>query len=394
METQKNQQGYSLGSWSMKYMGSKRHLLDNGLGKRIKQECSNSSRFVDLFAGSASVSWFAAINTNAEVISVDLQSYTSILANSVLKRHETKDYGSHLKKWIEDSKKIMIEDSKWKLLQIVDSDLKDLTNSVAFARALCQSESEHGPVWKAYGGHYFSPLQALKIDIMRANLPEEEPARTIALAALISAASDCAASPGHTAQPLQPTASGLKHIIVAWSKDPFVYAESAYKEISSKVSRKIGNSYICDALEFANTLGKNDIVFLDPPYSDVHYSRFYHVLETITKGYCGEVTGVGRYPPVQERPGSDFSRKGQAKKAMENLIQSIAVAGSKAIITYPNRMCSNNLSADLIKSIANQWFEIDTYLVDKKFSTLGGNSAGSRPARQQTNEAILTLYPK
>ena len=49
------------------------------------------------------------------------------------------------------------------------------------------------------------PSEADAIDAFRASLPRSEPSRTIALAALIRAASKCAAAPGHTAQPFQPT---------------------------------------------------------------------------------------------------------------------------------------------------------------------------------------------
>ena len=52
----------------MKYMGSKRLMLQNGLGTLIKEETPKYERFVDLFAGASFVAWFVAQNTDASVI--------------------------------------------------------------------------------------------------------------------------------------------------------------------------------------------------------------------------------------------------------------------------------------------------------------------------------------
>ena len=45
----------------MKYMGSKRTMLLNGLGTLLKAEMPKHDRVVDLFCGAGSVSWFAAV---------------------------------------------------------------------------------------------------------------------------------------------------------------------------------------------------------------------------------------------------------------------------------------------------------------------------------------------
>ena len=66
-------------------------------------------------------------------------------------------------------------------------------------------------------------------------------------------------------------------------------------------------------------------MFIDPPYSSVQYSRFYHVLETMAKGEKELVVdGVGRYPPLADRPQSHFSNTGQARNALESLIEKLS----------------------------------------------------------------------
>ena len=70
----------------MKYMGSKRWMLKNGLGDILRREAEPASRVVDLFCGGSSVSWFVATELKKPVIACDLQQYATTLASAVVKR--------------------------------------------------------------------------------------------------------------------------------------------------------------------------------------------------------------------------------------------------------------------------------------------------------------------
>ena len=72
----------------MKYMGSKRAMLRNGLGEMLLREAKGKSRVVDLFSGSGSVSWFTAQRLDRPVLAVDLQRYSAVLARAVIGRTE------------------------------------------------------------------------------------------------------------------------------------------------------------------------------------------------------------------------------------------------------------------------------------------------------------------
>lgn len=149
----------------------------------------------------------------------------------------------------------------------------------------------------------------------------------------------------------------------------------------------------------AKTLRAGDLVFVDPPYSGVHYSRFYHVLETIARGHCGDVTGVGRYPASRFRPVSKYSRKGESAQAMEGLLQTIAKRKATAILTFPDHSCSNGLSGEAVRRLAQRFFHVQTNSIASKFSTLGGTgfdkeTEGSRAARHHASELVLILRPK
>jgi adenine-specific DNA methylase len=258
---------------------------------------------------------------------------------------------------------------------------------------LCGGRESSGEIWRSYGGHYFSPVQSLAFDILLAHLPSDPARRAICLSSVIIAASQCAAAPGHTAQPFKATTRAAPFLREAWERDVFQYVDRAIEILSTKSAKVQGIARVGDATVIAKTLHEDDLVFVDPPYSGVHYSRFYHVLETIARGKCGPVDGVGRYPPAIERPVSAFSRKGQSAQALRSLLNSLAVSGCTCIFTFPSGQCSNGLSGDILLEIARESHRIRVKTVETKFSTLGGNNR-HRHARRVSEELMLLLKPK
>lgn len=355
----------------MKYMGSKKYLLSNGLGKLVIEKANESNKFYDLFSGSSSVVWYIAKKINKKIIAGDLQQYSVILSNAVIQRTKEYDIKYLQQNWINESRK--------EFIQLVKKQKK-----LNKAFNIIQS---------AYAGYYFSSHQALIFDVLLKNLPKREPSKSIAKAALIIAASQCVASPGHTAQPFKLTPKGVRFITEAWHRDPFLYTEKALKSISSQFAKKKGEAKLIDANVLAKQVKKGDLVFIDPPYSGVHYSRFYHVLETIAKGKKVKVSGAGRYPPQSQRPISSYSMKTSSRNAIKNLIEILGKKKANVIITFPSGRASNGLSGKFIKSVAKQHFNIEQEIVKGSFSTLGGNVT-NRPARKKSNEMILYLEPK
>lgn len=376
----------------MKYMGSKKYMLRNGLGEMIKKEAKQSLRIVDLFAGSGSVVWFAALHCNLPIISVDLQKYSTILCSSVIERTSPLNANALAKKWITKALRNMKKSKRYSEAMMLKND-NDFVSQVDKSRTLCQKTKSIGPVWHAYGGHYYSPLQALTIDYLLKYLPEEKEENLVCHAALIEAASSTAAAPGHTAQPFQPTDSAKRFLQGSWKLDIIHFCIRALEEICPRYAKKKGSAKIGNAENEALNLEKGDLVIVDPPYSEVQYSRFYHVLETIARKECGEVSGIGRYPVLSERPQSDFSKKTESLNALSRLFQKISSRGAKMILTFPDNDCSNGLSGTKVMEAASKWFNIKTEYVYGKFSTLGGNNT-IRKSRTDSKELILLLTPK
>ena len=379
----------------MKYMGSKRSMLKNGLGDLLLEQAILFDRFIDLFAGGGFVSWFVAERIAKPVLAVDLQKYSTILCEAVISRTESLDAEVLNKKWIAEAKRKRNASYLWKKAKHFSNEAIEIRAYVEQARILCEIKSLIGPIWNAYGGHYFSPTQALTFDYLLDNLPKENEERVVCLAACIAAASECVASPGHTAQPFQPTEGAGKYILESWRQDPLERSKNNLELLCPKFAKASGCVITGDAQSVISQLNSRDLVFIDPPYSGVQYSRFYHVLEAIAR--CNKqisVSGVGRYPALEERPQSKFSNISQAKDALKLILKGIAEKGSTIIFTFPSGDSSNGLSGNYIKTVASEWFLVeDKNTIEGQFSSLGGNN-GNRKARNKSSEIILLLRPK
>ncbi len=376
----------------MKYMGSKRWMLQNGLGEMLAASRLDAKRFVDLFAGSGAVATHMARHFPVPVVAVDLQLYSSVLTGAIIQRKAVLLWEDVWTRWHASASRSVRSYRPPRAEKLTRGTVADFRNWCERRTAL--------PLTKAYGGHYFGPKQAVWLDALRNSIPGEEPERTVALAALIHAASKCAASPGHTAQPFQPTRSARRFILDAWGKDIVALTKSSMADISKVFAHEVGFVQTADANDAANSTRADDLVFLDPPYSGVHYSRFYHVLESIASGKPGPVSGVGRYPHRSLRPQSLYSLKGKSADAMSDLLAKIAAKGASAILTFPAHECSNGLSGRLVLELARQHFHVKEKRVESKFSTLGGTRSErdkkgkGRTARQSAWELILSLTPK
>lgn len=387
-------------------MGSKRYLLNNGLGELISSQLPEAKRFADPFCGSCSVIKFVLERFDGAILAGDLQQYAVILAKAMIERTKSADPERLERQWILQANNRFRKSSLYReSMRVETKHPRSMRKLVLESRKLCTRSSRVGPLWNAYGGHYFSPRQALAFDYLLQYLPERKADRNICLAAIIISATRCSASPGHTAQPFQPTETASKYIKVAWNSDPFRSCAKALREVTPLHTVSRGAAVISGANEFVSRLGKGDLVIIDPPYSGVQYSRFYHVLETIARGRCGDVSGVGRYPSIPERPQSAFSNVSQSLGAFEELMMNLAIRQTNVIVTFPKGKCSNGLSGDDVMRVSRKWFSIDRksrtheHVVSGKFSTLGGNNKLNRNnlvkrSRVISEELLLLLRPR
>lgn len=378
----------------MKYMGSKRAMLTNGLGHLIDEKTKDRQRFVDLFCGSGAVSAFVAQRTKLPVLASDLQEYATTLTEAVICRTGSFDADLTKETWYAAATDWMQQDPKFvgEILALGQQpgNPSEQVKWVNESRRLAQLAPVQYAITRAYGGYYYSLPQALAIDSLRNTVAASN--RAAMLAALISAASTCAAAPGHTAQPFSTTETSLPHLLNAWKKDVFRETADALNKLSTTWARVQGEVKQQNAFEVTDGLNERDLVFVDPPYSEVQYSRFYHVLETVVSGSAITAEGSGRYPPIAQRPQSSFCLSTKSVEEFDRLMLAIAAQGASAIVTFPAGVASNGLSGAIVEALSAQYFKVKKREVASVFSTLGGNRS-NRDARKGINELILFLEP-
>src|SRR5438067_12324720 len=92
-----------MGVSSVKYMGSKTSMLRNGLGTILDREIPQSSRFIDLFTGSAAVATYVSQKFAIPVLAFDLQHYSSTLAQAILQRTTSLSVEPAWSNWLKEA---------------------------------------------------------------------------------------------------------------------------------------------------------------------------------------------------------------------------------------------------------------------------------------------------
>jgi adenine-specific DNA-methyltransferase len=203
---------------------------------------------------------------------------------------------------------------------------------------------------------YFGLEQAIAIDSVRYAIDGARRSGALsgaesdwALVALLQAASCTSASPGHFAQYLHPSSDqGFVRILRQrrrniWSQ--FINEARLIAPYGTKHWRQ-GNRVLCgDALDVWGQLDELDfrdgIVYADPPYSKDHYSRFYHLLETLTAYDHPRVSGRGRYR--EGRFATPFSLKSTVRGALGELCAATAERDCTLILSYPTNGLLNGV---------------------------------------------------
>src|SRR6266705_412282 len=152
----------------MKYMGSKRWMLGNGLGTILTERARDADRFVDLFAGTGAVSWHVAERVDRPVLAVDLQTYSAVLAGAVIGRTSVLDANDLGERWIGSALELRQSMPLWGRASLAQKHSID-PQTVQLARNLCGQSRD--AITSSYGGYYFSPSQAITIDALLRTLP-------------------------------------------------------------------------------------------------------------------------------------------------------------------------------------------------------------------------------
>lgn len=138
-----------------------------------------------------------------------------------------------------------------------------------------------------------------------------------------------------------------------------------------KTKDKTIEIFRCDSNELVSKIVA-DIAFIDPPYNSRQYSRFYHILENLTKWEKPELFGTALKP--KEENMSDYC-KASAPRAFADLIEKLQT--KYIVVTYNNTYKSkssssrNKITLEEINEILERKGETKVFEKNYKFFNAG-----------------------
>lgn len=364
---------------TLNYLGSKLRLLDFIEGN-VQEITPVGAGICDLFAGSGCVS--RKLSESHPVVACDIQNYSKVIVNALVNNIDVSDgeIESFFKKIDLDSplRAAFAPLIDFEQNAIANKDLEALTSILEHGsvevfnierNGSCLSEQlavvgsrlkdnrlddVKSLISRYYGGVYFSYSQSVDMDVILETIhryvPESK--KDLFVAALLSTASDIVDTVGkHFAQPIKARDSkgNIKNTVYNKAvKDKTIDVTSLYRDWLLKYNSltKSDFSHVvrqCDYEQCLKSLPDTvRTVYADPPYTRDHYSRFYHVLETMSLRDTPKISTVtiqgtkhishGIYR--EDRHQSPFCIKSKAPGAFRKLFELSSLAGMNLLLSY------------------------------------------------------------
>lgn len=442
-----NQAG-STGSWRpIHYLGSKLRALE-ALEDAISSIAARGAPMCDLFAGSGTVAnHFARMRP---VTAVDIQEYSRVICDALLRSRTVPVPGSvqeALENRIARSEANgvlkaaapLIELEERAMAQAALGDSSLLASLIEAGPMLTadrggvlpeikasmdQANSElqavHGSAGLAsmtlrhFGGSYFSFRQAAEIDVLLEYAHSAEPQlKSCLIAAVLSTASELVNTVGkHFAQPIRPRDKNGKiknNLHNAAARDRYKPVLNTFLDMLDKYiveSSSVFDNRVVKS-DFAEFLRSDSfdagIVYADPPYTRDHYSRFYHVLETLALRDDPQVstnTAHGRTVPSRGvyrtgRHQSPFCIRSEAPKAFDQLFDLVSARGAPLVLSYSPYASEKNahprvMTMEALTDIAKRHFrKVDVCSVGTFFHSRLNRSALNKEIAYEAEFLVL-----
>jgi adenine-specific DNA-methyltransferase len=166
----------------------------------------------------------------------------------------------------------------------------------------------------------------------------------------------------------------------AW--DGFLAGLDQLEPFGTNEWRRGNRVFRSDALEIWPRLDnanlEHAVVYADPPYSKEHYSRYYHVLESLERYDYPGSDGVGRYRDDRFR--TPFSVRSEVERATDQLCSEIADRGWTFALSYPDSgLLTAGLGLDIEDILSRHFHSVRVAVsVATQHSTLGARHGDSR----------------
>ena len=366
---------------TLNYLGSKLRLLDF-IEDKVLDLTPQGAGICDLFAGSGCVS--RKLSRLHPVVSCDIQGYSKVIGNALLHKFDLtdnviedffksldNDYANQLREAFAPLIDLELDAIDSKNLEVLtcilghgsievfslEHNLSCLSDQLV---VVCKNLKKAGLddvrslISRYYGGVYFSYKQAVEIDIILESIHRlvSEDNRDLFLAALLSTASDVVDTVGkHFAQPIKARDSKGNIKITVYNKavkDKTIDVAALYREwlLKYKELSKSNFQHITIQGDYEQCLRALPdyvkTVYADPPYTRDHYSRYYHVLETLTLRDTPKISTVTIHGSThisngiyrEDRHQSPFCIKSKAPEAFSKMFELTASAGRNLLLSY------------------------------------------------------------
>ena len=412
---------------TLQYMGSKTRIISHICEPIIKNKSIKT--VVDLFAGTGSVGY--ALKSHKNIISNDLEYYSYIINHAILNgcdfsvtdeisfwnavEQQSASLQAKVCTAVTTENKFFIDTVDYKQYQLFcektpsvfmpqsdDPRLKeilDLVDQVTLGKA---TTVETPCLFLTYYANaYFGIAQCCQIDAIRSIIGqiEDERTRYVLLTMLMSVMSASASTTTHFAQYLKVKNKATCNNLIGKRKINIIESCKSllaeYRQAGLCTADRKAPS-VCYNLDFSDcldsiSLNNETLVYADPPYFKEHYSRYYHVLNTVclydypamAMNPQTHELSIGRYR--EDRSVSDFGKKAKALGAFDTLITKCSNAGAWLIISY-----SDNSIVDIsdIQALAEKRYDVLIEKVELSHSKQGRSSIS------KVDEYIFICRPK
>lgn len=391
----------------IKYMGSKAGIIDfvvEGL-----REAYRGGVVCDLFAGACTLS--GAIGHAVPMVSNDIQAYSKVIAQVYLHRLSPAAQrlsGGDIVQRAQAQVAAVRSRLPGNLAYPPSPTLAGFNKIEARNRALISHSCdwEYHLFAKYYSGTWWSAEQCLWIDALRQVADEyleqgliEPGDHAFILTCVMHAMAYCGQGTGHYAQYRDAkTTSSLADINIYRQKSVADYFSRKFEALKKwnieNVPKRDG--HICFSMDFADCIDQIDegTVYADPPYAFVHYSRFYHAIETfVLYDYpelqikCGEMV-KGRYR--EGRHQSPFSIRSLVPGAFADLFTGVSAKGLNLVLSYSNTgLFKLSQMFDLAHSTLGANYDLKVLTTDHTHMTMGRREDRDREVEEALLIAIL-----
>ncbi|MET8306052.1 DNA adenine methylase [Micromonospora sp. NPDC005173] len=263
----------------------------------------------------------------------------------------------------------------------------------AAAAGACTTSDKYCLATLYFAGGYFSLRQAIHLDALRyaiesADLGNAD--RNWLLAAWISSAAVVINAPGHTAQYLKVSGEiSQARVRRAWRRNVWDVFLDRLTQVSQEgtAAWRSGNKVFNDealSLAASDKVDGVGAIYADPPYTKDHYSRYYHVYETLFRYDFPDSAGAGRYR--SDRFVTEFSIKTKVSGAFEALAAAAKKRDAPLVLSYPDNGLLVGAGVELGELLRSHFNHVAVMSFGHDHSTLGASQG------EQKKRAVENIY--